>query len=560
MEQAVIAGRYRLLASVGSGGMGRVWLARDEVLRRDVAAKEIVLPDWLTAGERDELRLRTLREARTAARLSHPNVVQIYDVLQSDTSPWIVMEYVRSRSLHQVIKEDGPVPPERAAQIGLAVLAALVAAHRVGVLHRDVKPHNVLIAENGRIVLSDFGLAQFVDSDSAVTRAGLILGSPQYVAPERARDGTSGRESDLWSLGATLYAAVEGRSPYARTTTMATLTALATASPDPAPRAGPLKPVLNGLLRKDPAARLHPADVDRMLRRIVTAEPRAFPRLLPRPRRSTQAAPPLAVTYRTAPAVAPRPAGAVGVVPRMRIAAPPARRTRRRRRPLAMAAAALVAVVAAGILGGDGRPGSGFDTGGGPLAGARPPLSAPGGAGQGGSGGVGASHPCLAGAPAPAPPSAGAPHGGQALPPGFAWHQDPAGFRIGAPGTWSHHRDGSWVCYREPGGGRVLGVDTAARGGGDPVEAARSDAAGYAARKPAGYRQVSLGRATYYAPAAYWEYVFDGPDGDRMHARRKLIQVPGRWYTLLWITRDFDWTVNSSVRDLIEVSFKPAAG
>ncbi|MBM0227638.1 serine/threonine protein kinase [Micromonospora sp. ATA51] len=249
MLQLLVAGRYRLLDQVGSGGMGRVWRARDEMLHRDVAVKEVVPPGWLTESERDELRLRTLREARTAARLNHPNVVRIYDVVHDRGSPWIVMEYVPSRSLQELLDTDGPLPPRRTAEIGLAVLAALRAAHAAGVLHRDVKPHNVLVAHDGRVVLTDFGLATFVGGDGAMTGPGMVLGSPHFVAPERARDGISDPRTDLWSLGATLYAAVEGRSPYARASAMATLSALATDPPDPMRRAGPLRPALAGLLQ-----------------------------------------------------------------------------------------------------------------------------------------------------------------------------------------------------------------------------------------------------------------------------------------------------------------------
>ncbi|MEV4509881.1 protein kinase [Dactylosporangium sp. NPDC049525] len=290
-SRSLIAERYRLIESLGAGGMGRVWLARDEMLRRDVAIKEVIPPEGLTAEEREELRLRTLREARAAARLNDANVVRIYDVVQSEQAPWIVMEYVPSRSLHQVITDDGPLPPERAAQIGLAVLNALKAAHAAGVLHRDVKPGNVLLADTGRVVLTDFGLAVFEGGDGAVTRPGLILGSPQYISPERAREGISGPESDLWSLGATLYAAVEGRSPYARSTTYATLTALATEDPDPATRAGVLKPVLNALLRKDPKARAGVAETERLLQRAMSGEGRAWSWTLPRPRRSREGHP-----------------------------------------------------------------------------------------------------------------------------------------------------------------------------------------------------------------------------------------------------------------------------
>ncbi len=265
MRDVVIAGRYRLLDLVGRGGMGQVWRARDEELHREVAVKQVVPPNWLAENERDELRARTLREARTSARLNHPNVVRVYDVVRVEGDPWLVMEYVPSRSLQEIIEADGPLPPGRAAEIGLAVLAALRAAHDAGVLHRDVKPANVLLARDGRVLLTDFGLAVFQGGDGAMTRPGLVLGSPQYVAPERAAEGVSSVEADMWSLGATLHAAVEGRSPYARSTAMATLAALATRPPDPAPHAGPLTPVLAGLLRRDPRARLGHHETARLL-------------------------------------------------------------------------------------------------------------------------------------------------------------------------------------------------------------------------------------------------------------------------------------------------------
>ncbi|WKU07327.1 serine/threonine-protein kinase [Micromonospora sp. HUAS LYJ1] len=277
MQQVVIAGRYRLLNLVGRGGMGRVWLARDEVLHREVAIKEVVPPAWLADDERDEVQLRTLREARTAARLNHPNVVRVYDVVQVEERPWIVMEYVLSRSLQTVLDTTGPVEPVRAAEIGLALLSALRAAHSAGVLHRDVKPQNVLVADDGRVMLTDFGLATFDGGDGLMTRPGMVLGSPQFVAPERAADGVSSVEADLWSLGATLHAAVEGRSPYARSTAMATLAALATSPPDPAPHAGPLRPVLDGLLTRDPRHRIRHDEAARRLEEVTRATPRPEP-------------------------------------------------------------------------------------------------------------------------------------------------------------------------------------------------------------------------------------------------------------------------------------------
>ncbi len=264
----LVADRYRLLSPLGQGGMGRVWKARDEVLHRDVAIKELVPPPSLTDDERREMRERSLREARAIARLNHVNVVRIFDVLRTDGDPWIVMEYVASKSLQDTLAEDGPVSPARAVEIGLGVLGALKSAHKAGVMHRDVKPGNVLLGTDGRVVLTDFGLAT-IPGDPNVTRTGMVLGSPAYIAPERARDGTAGPEADLWSLGATLYAAVEGKSPYARPSAIGTLAALATEPLPPAKNAGPLKPVLTGLLRKDPTERITAEVAERMLRRAA---------------------------------------------------------------------------------------------------------------------------------------------------------------------------------------------------------------------------------------------------------------------------------------------------
>lgn len=246
--------------------MGRVWKARDEVLHRDVAIKELVPPPGLTDEERREMRERSLREARAIARLNHVNVVRIFDVLRTDGDPWIVMEYVASKSLQDTLAEDGPVSVAQTIEIGLGVLGALNAAHKAGVMHRDVKPGNVLLGDDGRVVLTDFGLAT-IPGDPNVTRTGMVLGSPAYISPERAREGTAGPEADLWSLGATLYAAVEGKSPYARPSAIGTLAALATEPIPPPKNAGPLKAVLNGLLRKDPNERITAEVAERLLRR-----------------------------------------------------------------------------------------------------------------------------------------------------------------------------------------------------------------------------------------------------------------------------------------------------
>lgn len=270
--QREIAGRYRLLRPLGQGAMGRVWLARDEMLQRDVALKEIVPPAGLTGDEVQELRERALREARAIAKVSQSNVVRIFDVLRTGEEPWIVMEYVDSSSLQKEIATRGPVTPMRAAEIGLRVLGALRAAHAVGVLHRDIKPANVLLGTDGRIVLTDFGLATATD-DPGMTRTGVVMGSPAYLAPERAIGGPVGASADLWSLGASLYAAVEGRPPYTRPSSIATLAALATELPPMPQKAGPLLPVLEGLLRRDPALRVDAFEAERLLRHALSGAP-----------------------------------------------------------------------------------------------------------------------------------------------------------------------------------------------------------------------------------------------------------------------------------------------
>jgi serine/threonine protein kinase len=274
-ENPLLAQRYRLLTEVGRGGMGTVWHARDEVLGRDVAVKEVILPHGFSDEERVVQHKRTFREARTAARLSHPGVVTVYDVVEEDGRPWIVMELIRARSLHEQIKQDGVLPPLRVAEIGRQMAGALRVAHEAGILHRDVKPSNVLVS-GSRAVLTDFGIAR-AQSDATLTQTGMLIGSPAYIAPERARGRVAVPASDLWSLGVTMYAAVEGRSPFERQDAMASLVAVLTDAPEPAPNAGPLQPVIEGLLRKDPADRLTVDEVAVMLDRVIAgdAEPEA---------------------------------------------------------------------------------------------------------------------------------------------------------------------------------------------------------------------------------------------------------------------------------------------
>ncbi len=269
-----VASRYRLAQRLGSGGMGTVWAAHDEVLRRDVAVKEVLPPDGLSPRERAVVLERTRREARAAAAVASPSVMTVYDVIDDDERTWIVMERLPRRTLADVLTEEGPVPVHRAAGIALAVLDALDAAHAVGVLHRDVKPANVMWGPGGRIVLADFGIARTAGEPS-LTEVGMVLGSPAYLAPERARGGAAAPAADLWSLGALLFAAVEGRAPFGGAGALATLTSIVADDVPPAPSAGLLGPVVEGLLRKDPERRMTSAQARPLLERAALARPTA---------------------------------------------------------------------------------------------------------------------------------------------------------------------------------------------------------------------------------------------------------------------------------------------
>ncbi len=273
----VVAGRYLLQHPIGRGAMGTVWRAQDALLARDVAVKEVRLRgpvpdapgspgDGPVTEETRVLYERTLREARTAARLNHPAVITVFDVIEeADGCPWIVMELIQGRSLEQIVAEDGPLPPPQAADLGGRLLSALRCAHAAGILHRDVKPSNVLLAAGGRAVLTDFGIAT-LEGDSTLTQAGMVMGTPGFTAPERVRGGPASPASDLWSLGATLFAAVEGHGLFDdRRTSLAILTAIANEAPPRPRRAGPLRPAIEALLCRDPRARPDGATAARML-------------------------------------------------------------------------------------------------------------------------------------------------------------------------------------------------------------------------------------------------------------------------------------------------------
>jgi serine/threonine protein kinase len=278
----LVAGRYRLIEPLGRGGMGVVWSARDELLTRPVAVKEVRYPPTVSEAEKDALRERTMREARAAAALDHPCAVRVFDVCEDEGQPFIVMELIPGRTLSDVVRDDGPLSPARAAEVGLCLVDAREAAHMAGIVHRDVKPGNVLVRDDNRVTLTDFGIASTA-GDPSITSTGLLLGSPAYIAPERARGDRPEPPSDWWSLGATLYTAVEGHPPFDKNEPFATLTAVVSERPADPERAGPLGPVLDRLLDKDPQARPDPDEL-RSLLRAVAADPDAAAAAVPPPR------------------------------------------------------------------------------------------------------------------------------------------------------------------------------------------------------------------------------------------------------------------------------------
>ncbi|WP_084774579.1 serine/threonine-protein kinase [Nonomuraea candida] len=269
MSAGRLAGRYSLLRPLGAGGMGKVWLARDEMLDRDVAVKELTLPEGMSPKERADSVTRAVREAQATARLRHPGIVALHDVVVEQERPWLVMELLRGRTLAETVRDHGPMPPEHAARIGADVLDALTVAHSQGLQHRDVKPGNVFLTETGRVVLTDFGIAR-QEGQATLTEQGLMIGSPGFIAPERLEGEPGGPASDLWSLGATLYVALTGAPAYdgpAAQRVRDTLTRPVPVAPPP------LGPLLAALMARHPAARPDPRVAAEVLRQVAAGNP-----------------------------------------------------------------------------------------------------------------------------------------------------------------------------------------------------------------------------------------------------------------------------------------------
>ncbi|MEU0564930.1 serine/threonine-protein kinase [Nonomuraea sp. NPDC005983] len=497
----LIAQRYQLQRELGRGGMGVVWEGYDTLLNRPIAVKEVLLPPGVPPAEQERQLLRTAREARTAARLNHPSVVAVYDVVEEDGRPWIIMELVRHPSIEEVVATTGALPVRQAADVGRQVLSALRAAHESGILHRDVKPSNILLTDDGRAVLTDFGIAT-AEGDPSLTKTGMVTGSPSFLAPERVRAAEAGPASDLWSLGATLFATLVGRSPFERGEPMATLNALLNEEPDYRRIPPIMHPILKGLLRKEAHERVTAEEADRLLSDIIAVK---------------------------APPMDPEPA-------------PP--KQRRGSRVLLAAAVAAVVVAAGGVtylkLS---SPAQGSST---------PPVAQPAAA----TSPLPSATPTASRTPTPTPTPS------RVVPLVRAW-KSPDGWAIVRPTGWRGARKDSYTEWTRPDRTGHLGVEEVYATL-DPHQITR-DAEESLRQNAPDLRVVRRGAVNHQgAKAVEWEFTYtagtggDTPwavSGQRYHEVQRAITVGQTAYILSWTVAETQWRRNASLMRQVIGSF-----
>ena len=545
-EPVLVAGRYRLDTVLGRGGMGQVWEAHDEMLGRRVAVKEVRWPADMPTDEREVLHERTMREARVTARLSHPGVVTIYDVVSHDGRPFIVMELLAAASLDDAVEEHGHLPAARVAEIGLEILSALEAAHEQGVVHRDVKPSNVMLRKGGRVVLTDFGIASS-HSDANLTTTGLLVGSPSYMSPERLRGSGIAPPADLWSLGVTLFTAATGAPPFRADNTMGTITAvLANPTPDPGVR-GPLRDAILGLLNKDPATRLT-ADQVRPLLEAAAQDQQA------------------ADSAGTMPFAAPgaSASSAIGTAAAESTQTDTETRTsprRSRRLPLLAAVAVLLlggAVVTATLLDDDGAD---TDT-------AATDEETTDAEATPSDDGVTPSDEEATPSDEETTPSEDetTPSDDETttdpseedVPDGYELRDDPLGFSVAVPEGSARSLDGpTRVDYTVPGGNTLLRVDQIPEAGPD-AEQAWLDAEPSVSDGLEGYERIRIDPLTYREwEAADWEYTWEGDNGT-VHALNRGFITDPRGFALYVSGPDETWERESlPVFDAATDTFQP---
>jgi eukaryotic-like serine/threonine-protein kinase len=528
-----IGGRYRLDRPIGRGGMGTVWLGHDELLGREVAVKEVRFPPELGTQEIADLRERTLREARATARLSHPNVITTYDVVEEDGRPWIVMELLRTHSLSEILRDEGALPAYRVAEVGLGVLAALETAHAQGVVHRDVKPGNVLVTEDGRPVLTDFGIATTA-GDPALTSTGVVLGSPAYMSPERARGKAFGPESDLWSLGVTLYAAAEGRPPFESDNALGTLTAVISDPVPPMTVGGPLAVAVDGLLRKDPQERssidtvrtqLQQAAADRT---TAASAPVAETVALERAGR-TEALPAAGVGAAAPAAAAPEPPAPASTP----YAGEGGRRSRLLVPALVVGLLLIGAIVAFALLPdrGSGQPSADQPT---------------------------TKSTSVTQSSSSPPPSTSAPPSDNGVPAGYQLYEDPTGFSVAVPDGWQAEQStATAVDITAPDGTRFLRVDQTDQPKDDPKKDWERQEKSVKKELP-NYQRIGIESVDYNGwPAADWEFTFG--DSVTTHVLdRGFVTDDSRGYALYLSTPEDQWAGSQDVFQTAAETFQPA--
>ena len=545
--------------------MGAVWLAGDELLHKEVAVKEIPWARQPSAERQESRRERAFHEARAVAGLDHPNIAGIYDIVQDDGRLWMVMQPAPFRfpyrSLSDVVQDEGPLPPVWAARIGVQILSAIHVAHGVGVLHRDINPGNVLLGPADRVTLAGFGMVT-ADGSPALTTPETFTGSPAYMAPERARGEPATPAADLWSLGATLYAAVEGRPPFHRDGKAAVLTAVMGDYVDPPSHAGPLRPLISALLCKDPSVRPDAAETEQLLQRVAGS------------RSGAQSAPLAAEAVRAAasnpPQMQPAEAGSAGsesdFVPGFR---PRDSLPDRRRQWWQLIAATVFAVIVTAIIAAiDFAP---RDTTSHQIAvpgqrSASPgyPAAMPGHQQLSAAPETPPARPAVprrSAAPGPSGPNSPAPgrSGPGALPRGFSRYHDPTGFSIGRPENWRISHSGHLVYIQDPNSGRFLIIDQTTHPKPNPLADWRQQEAARIRTFP-GYHRIRL-QAVRYAQAeraADWEFTYDDNGQLTQVLNRNILANAHHAYALYWSTPASEWKTSYHYFRAFAATFRPA--
>lgn len=571
-SQRTLYERYELRAEVGRGGMGRVWKAHDTRLNRTVAVKEILLGPGLDEDDRTRMAARARREAQATAMGQHPNIVTVHDILEDDGRPWIVMEFLEGESLHRIVRDQGPLGPEHTATWGLSLLDALGTAHAQGITHRDVKPENVMVTDSGRVVLTDFGIATIADT-AAVTQTAGVMGSPAYLAPERLASSPASPAGDLWSLGATLYQAATGVSPFQREGIPATLHAVLNSEP-PGVLPGPLGRAIQGMLVKDPARRLDEAGCRALLEAAAQGAEHGGDNG-PRPATGPQAG--TAALGAGAPATAMLPPGTppTGTRPPQPYGPPPPRVGHQQAGPpfsppttpvagagtmpvapqsprrlswpvvvLTLGLASLVVAASLVVF----NPWSEQDI-----------VSA----GTDTSEEEADDEPTQAEEPqaSPSTPVVETDAEGDPTAPGMTWTQDPEGFSILVPDGWVRRVEGDSVFYDSHTDNSYLQVDSTTHPTDDQYQHVldQEDVSGGAERFP-GYERVrveDVTDVTDFHSAADWEFVWSQNGVSRHLLARNITVTSGDYYTVLFAAEESRWTRQGDLRENAITSFDP---